>query len=119
MQVVCVKVSNIRPQYQNLKEWCSNPNNVYIGRRGIVFINGERYPKQDSVWANPFKIDKKNEEQSRNIVLTQYRQYIINRLQTEPLLYQEFIKLKGKILGCWCKPQCCHGDTLVELLNMI
>ena len=24
--------------------------------------------------------------------------------------------LKGKKLGCWCKPECCHGDVLVELL---
>ena len=26
-------------------------------------------------------------------------------------------KLKGKILGCFCKPEDCHGDIYAELLN--
>lgn len=26
-------------------------------------------------------------------------------------------ELKGKILGCWCAPLPCHGDTLAELAN--
>lgn len=25
--------------------------------------------------------------------------------------------LQGKILGCWCKPQSCHGDVLVEMID--
>ena len=28
-------------------------------------------------------------------------------------------ELKGKVLGCWCAPQACHGDTLAELANRI
>lgn len=52
---VCnVKVADIRPTYKDLKEWCADENNVYIGRKGIVFITDEagtkeRYPKQDSL----------------------------------------------------------------------
>ena len=56
--VVCVKVASLRPKYNNLKEWMADSNNVYIGRRGIVFIKGERFPKKDSIWANPYKIGK-------------------------------------------------------------
>ena len=26
-------------------------------------------------------------------------------------------ELKGKRLGCWCKPAPCHGDVLVELIE--
>lgn len=26
-------------------------------------------------------------------------------------------ELKGKTLGCWCKPECCHGDVLINLLK--
>ena len=26
-------------------------------------------------------------------------------------------ELKGKTLGCWCKPNNCHGDILIELAN--
>ena len=69
--LVCnVKVKNIRPEYDNLKEWMYNSDNVYIGRKGIVFIDGERFPKSDSIWANPFKI---NDEDDRNIVLKKYK----------------------------------------------
>lgn len=25
--------------------------------------------------------------------------------------------LKGKVLGCWCKPLSCHGDVLKELVD--
>ena len=43
MSVVNVKVNCIRPKYNNLEEWMTDPNNVYIGRKGIVFINSERF----------------------------------------------------------------------------
>jgi len=39
MSVVNCKVKYIRPEYNNLKEWMNNPNNVYIGREGVVFID--------------------------------------------------------------------------------
>ena len=29
----------------------------------------------------------------------------------------EVCKLAGKRLGCFCKPQACHGDVLVDFLN--
>lgn len=32
-------------------------------------------------------------------------------------LMKSLPELKGKTLGCWCKPYPCHGDVLVELLN--
>lgn len=35
------------------------------------------------------------------------RQWILERLS----------QLKGKILGCWCTPEACHGDVLVEMIN--
>jgi hypothetical protein len=27
--------------------------------------------------------------------------------------------LKGKVLGCFCKPKECHGDILVELVEKL
>ena len=29
----------------------------------------------------------------------------------------EVYKLAGKRLGCFCKPQACHGDVLADFLN--
>ena len=116
--VVNVKVEFIRPKYQNLQEWCEDSDNVYIARKGIVFVNSaqgkERYPKQDSIWANPFKISATN---VRETVIEQYRKYIFDKLEREPALRLELAKLIGKNLGCWCKPGPCHGDILLEAIN--
>lgn len=112
-QVVNVRVDNIRPQYDNLREWMQDPQNVYIGRARIVFIDGKRYPAEDSPWANPYKIDVKH---PRDKVLKKYKKYIKEKLES-PLAVQELFKLRGKKLGCWCSPEPCHGDILINLLN--
>lgn len=43
MSVVNVKVANLRPHYNNLREWMQDEDNVYIGRKGVVFIDGKRF----------------------------------------------------------------------------
>ena len=114
-QVINVGISNIRPEYNNLYEWMKNKDeHVYIGRKGVVFINGVKFPLNDSIWANPYKI---NEKQSREKVIQLYSEYIQEKLESDNNLVNELLKLKGKKLGCWCKPECCHGDILVELIK--
>lgn len=108
MSVVNCRVKHIRPQYENLKIWMEQPENVYIGRPGIVFIEGARYPKNGSVFANPFKGEG---------ALEKFKTYIRNRLIKEPELVQQLIALRGKNLGCWCHPSPCHGDVLLELIE--
>jgi hypothetical protein len=81
------------------------------GREGVVFINNERYPKNRSPWANPFKIDKK---MTREKSIESYELHIKKKLKTGELDLKE---LKGKVLGCWCKPMPCHGDILLQLLK--
>lgn len=111
--VVNVKVAHIRPHYKNLKEWIEDENNVYIGRRGVVFINGKRYPDEDSIWHNPYKIDK---NKTRADVIEKYKIYITEKIKRENLQI-ELEKLRNKQLGCWCKPLCCHGDVLLDIIN--
>lgn len=114
-----VKVSNVKVKfirsegYHNLKEWCKNPNNLYIGRKGVVFIDGERFPKNSSIWANPYKIGK---DGTRAEVLEKYRKYITSKIESGEVKLNE---LKGKNLGCWCHPDGCHGDILVSLYKQI
>lgn len=76
-----------------------SPFDVYIGR--------------GSLWGNPFTV----EEYGRAECIALYRPYIIQRLETEPGLLAELMKLDGKRLGCFCKPLPCHGDVLVELIQ--
>lgn len=115
--VVSVRVKDIRPEYNNLKEWVRDPENIYIGRKGIVFIDGERYPKKDSLWANPFKI---TEENDREDVITKYREYIEEKIENEEISIDELSLLKGKRLGCWCgngRNVKCHGNVLIDLIE--
>ena len=107
MEVVNVKVRYIRPRYHNLKEWCEDPDNVYIGRQGVVFVDGVRYPPRASPFANPYKVGR---DGTREEVILKYKEYIIKK-------DVDFSILKGKRLGCWCKPEGCHGDVLLELIN--
>jgi Domain of unknown function (DUF4326) len=32
-------------------------------------------------------------------------------------LWDELPELEGKILACWCKPEPCHGDVLLRLIE--
>ena len=76
-KVVNVRVKYLRPKFNNLKEWCSSPKNVYIGRRGVVFVNGKRFPAKDSLLANPFKLNKA--KTNRGDVMKKYRRYALGK----------------------------------------
>lgn len=72
---------------------------IYIGR-GTTF-------------GNPFKLE---DCKDRTDCLDRYESYITDRLANEPELVDELMKLRGKVLGCSCKPKKCHGDVLVKLI---
>jgi hypothetical protein len=63
-----------------------------------------------SKWGNPFHI---SDAGTREEVIQQYREWIME----QPQLLKELHHLKGKRLGCWCSPNSCHGDVLVELAD--
>ncbi len=66
-------------------------------------------------WYNPYKVDKpgKKRDGTRAEVIEKYRNHILNNQE----LLSALPELKGKMLGCWCKPLACHGDILIELLE--
>ena len=113
MTVVNVKVKFIRPQYENLREWMEDENNVYIGRGGVVFIDKVRFPKKASTWANPFKVKTEGIDKCLEL----YETWVRDKIKKEGT--EELKKLKNKVLGCWCKPGKCHGDILIQILNEI
>jgi hypothetical protein len=43
-----------------------------------------------------------------------YREYIMNKPELLKLIP---IELKDKALGCWYKPEACHGDILAEIAD--
>ena len=70
------------------------------------------YIGRGSPWGNPYKIGPDGD---RNTVIEKYYEYII----TQPKLMKRLPELKGKALGCHCKPKLCHGDVLVILCDAL
>lgn len=98
------------PQVVNIKDlpgtaWQQDKDYVYIGRRNWY------YGVDESGFGNPFIVGR---DGNRDEVLEKYKTY----LNLNPELIQEAKKLlKGKILVCWCSPEQCHGDILLEVAN--
>ena len=113
-KVVNCKVKYIRPQYNNLKEWMDDPQNVYVGRAGVVFIDGQRFPKNASPFANPFKITA---SLTRDQAVEQYKTHIQDKVNKSQELKELLLSYKGKNLGCWCHPEPCHANILVEIME--
>lgn len=79
----------------------------------VVHCKKEKYDiyiGRPQKWGNPFSIGK---DGTREEVVKKYEEWI----KTQPLLLNSLNELKGKILGCWCSPQACHGDILIKLIG--
>ena len=83
------------------------PYDVYIGR--------------PSRYGNPFShksgTQAKYHVASREEAIAEFRKWITEG--EGKYLLEDLGELKGKTLGCWCKPESCHGDVLVELANSL
>lgn len=79
----------------------------------VVHLNQNKFDvdiSRPSKWGNPFKIGP---DGNRTQVIEKYRKWI----ERQPELLKCLDELDGKVLACWCKPQACHGDVLVELIK--
>ena len=89
---------------------------VYIGNAMPPRMNptGAYLPRSD--WYNPFRIHKdgKPRDGTREEVIAMYERYLLDE---RPDLRARLPELEGKTLACWCRPQACHGDVLVKLLE--
>jgi hypothetical protein len=74
-------------------------HDVYIGR--------------PSKWGNPFT---EEEHGSRTEVIQKYRHWLLNSPDAKSVR-DSLHELKGKTLGCWCKPKACHGDVLASIVD--
>jgi hypothetical protein len=81
------------------------PYDVYIGRPSKW---GNPYSHKEGTLAE-FKVANRAE------ALEKFEKYLLEN----ETLYNSLIELKGKTLGCWCKPNKCHGDILAKWSNSI
>lgn len=79
------------------------------------------YIGRPSKWGNPFShlsnTLARYKVNNRDEAVEAYRKWI--KEEDGQYLLADLHELKGKILGCWCKPLPCHGDILVELVNAL
>ena len=67
---------------------------------------------RSSIWGNPFLIGR---DGGRDEVIAKYRAWLLKN----PALMTRLPELAGLTLGCWCKPEPCHGDVLAELATPV
>jgi hypothetical protein len=81
------------------------PFDVYIGRRGRG---------QDGYFGNPFRI---GHGISREDAVERFEKYFADRIEKDSEFRRRILALKGKRLGCFCKPKACHGDVIADWLD--
>jgi hypothetical protein len=83
---------------------------VYIGRFN------SRYGLTPSIFRNPFKLNK---DGRRSEVLEKFEDYFKTEYRDDSQYWNiQLDALRGKRLGCWCKPSACHGDLIGRLADM-
>jgi hypothetical protein len=100
------KVELNKRGYKDFKDWNNDEDHLYIGRGLEFYVKGAKHSK----WHNPYSLKKYTIEESLKL----YEEHIIDNLYDdldELLAYKE--------LGCWCKPNKCHGDILLKLLKKL
>ncbi len=88
---------------------------VYIGRAG---------KGQDGYFGNPFVVGRvcsrcKKLHGNGDSTLACYKAYMLERIAKDEEFKQRLLALKGKALGCFCKPAGCHGDVIAEWVESV
>ncbi|WP_198292399.1 DUF4326 domain-containing protein [Burkholderia glumae] len=68
-------------------------------------------------WGNPFKIGHGPGGLSREEVIRKYKEYFEEEILPDQQKHAALLSLRGYRLGCFCKPEACHGDIIAAYLN--
>lgn len=99
IKINITRVINIKrePEYKNIK---STVTYEYIGR--------------GSYWGNPYSMYEDGDD--RDEVIRKFK-YDFDYDKFPNKDKSKIFELAGKRLGCFCKPEACHGDILADFLN--
>jgi len=73
-----------------------------------------------TMWGNPFKIGRDGD---RDEVISKCGKWLHGsdhkdfKQEERQAILDNISDLRGKTLGCWCKPKKCHGDILALLAD--
>lgn len=99
IEIKITRVVNIKKETRFASQK-SNSSYEYIGR--------------GSYWGNPYSMFAEGE--SREEVIRKFK-YDFDFEKFPNKKKSEVYKIAGKRLGCFCKPDACHGDVLADFLN--
>lgn len=87
---------------------------VYSRRKGAEPAPKDAiYVGRGTVWGNPWRIGP---DGTREEVIARYREFVMGPGKA-PLRERIRTELGGKDLVCWCAPEACHADVLIEVAN--
>lgn len=72
-------------------------------------------PPEEGCFGNPFRV----QEHGRDGAIRLYKTYFYERIERDVTFKAAVLALKGKRLGCHCRPLRCHGEVIKAYLNGI
>ncbi len=100
------------------------PGDVYCGRgKGSKWNPKNCNPVESGYWGNPIAVNKecpvcRELHKTGGSTLPCYEEYLTDRLSYDSEFSDEFIRLQGETLACFCKPKACHTDIMIKYLDM-
>lgn len=82
--------------------------------KGLTSNEIYEYIGRGSYWGNPYSMYEDGDD--RDEVIRKFK-YDFDFEKFPNKDKSEVYKLAGKRLGCFCKPEACHGDVLADFLN--
>lgn len=70
-----------------------------------------------SRFGNPYRIEEDGGGYTREGSVRKYRLWFADKIGRDPEFKEAVEDLRGAALGCWCVPEACHGDVVLEYLS--
>ncbi len=87
----------------------------------VVHCKKERYDvliDRTTVWGNPFSYKVGTRAKfivaTREEAISKFEEWVRGQPDMVAFIKRE---LRGRVLGCWCDPQACHGHVLAMIAN--
>jgi hypothetical protein len=103
-----IEVDDNKTKLINIRGHGAEKMDTYIGSES------ETYDLDKSLFSNPFS----KSEYGREDAVKHFKLYLYRRYFEDKEFRTALHSIEGDTLGCWCYPRRCHGEVIVDLLNI-
>ncbi len=93
------------------------------GRKQYTHMMTEGIKPGEEGWmGNPHPIglcERCSEHHTRDECIVAFKKDFGSKIKSDSLFQNQVIALRGKRLGCYCKPEACHGDVIKAWLDSV